>query len=127
MNHTELCHAIIKQYSRGSIRLWLNSVAFAYTKDGRPIGRIGKKGQADCSGILNFKGLGIRLEVEAKVGRDKQRDEQKKYEGLITTFGGVYILARELKDVEEGIQQFVGKFGGFYDASSGRVSTSSTT
>lgn len=127
MNHTELCHAIIKQYSRGSIRLWLNSVAFAYTKDGRPIGKIGKKGQADCSGILDLNGLGVRLEVEAKVGRDKQRDEQKKYEGLITAFGGIYILARELSDVEEGIRQFVGKFGFFYEASSGRVSAISTT
>jgi len=122
MTHTELCNAILATYSKGDVRLWLNPVGFAYSKDGRPIGRMGKKGQADCSGILNLGGMGVRLEIEAKVGKDKQREAQQIFENVVSKFGGIYILARGLEDVESAIQKFVGRFGHIYEAKTGKIS-----
>jgi hypothetical protein len=63
--------------------------------------KFGTPGQADITGIIAPNGL--RLEIECKTERGRQSDEQKLWERLITRFGGVYVLARSLQDVDDAL------------------------
>ena len=68
----------------------------------RPV-TFGTPGQADLGGII--AGAGRRLEVEVKSPTGRQSPEQKQYQGIIERFGGVYILARSVADVSEGLRR----------------------
>jgi hypothetical protein len=70
-------------------------------KSARPV-TYGVPGQADLSGIL---GDGRRLEVELKAGAGKQRDQQKKYEEMIRSHRGIYILARSADEAEGKVKE----------------------
>ena len=69
-----------------------------------PMIRFGIKGQADLNGILDG---GTRLEIEVKSEKGKQSKEQIIYENMITNKGGIYILARSVKDVFDRIFNFL--------------------
>jgi hypothetical protein len=65
--------------------------------------RIGITGQADVNGILGKKvtllsgqsiTLGIRVEIEIKTGNARQSTEQKRWQKMIESLGGIYIVAR---------------------------------
>ncbi len=52
---------------------------------------------ADISGILTHKsGLGLRLEIEIKTGSARQTTEQKNFEKMIKSLGGIYFVARSV-------------------------------
>lgn len=55
----------------------------------------GINGQADITGILPD---GRRLEIEVKVGRDKQSDAQVAFQRMIESHGGVYVVALDLEE-----------------------------
>ena len=59
-------------------------------------------GEADITGILNINGVGIRLEVEVKCGRDSLRPAQIVFGRMIESCGGIYIVAR---DVESALNE----------------------
>ena len=61
--------------------------------------KIGTKGMADICGIHN----GRMVQIECKVGADRQRPEQLSWQTMIERFGGIYILARSIEDVERGL------------------------
>jgi hypothetical protein len=90
---TEILLEITKQ---GLGVAWRNNRidAMAAGKDGRPR-RVsaGINGQADITGILPD---GRRLEIEVKVGKDKQSAAQIAFGRMIESHGGVYIVARDL-------------------------------
>jgi hypothetical protein len=65
-----------------------------------PVISFGLKGQADLSGILSN---GQRLEIEVKDPDGKQSKEQRIFQEVIERFGGKYILATSVNDVEEVI------------------------
>lgn len=67
----------------------------------RPV-QYGVPGQADLSGIL---GDGRRLEVELKTSTGKQREQQERYEQMIKSHGGVYILARSAEEAEGKVKE----------------------
>lgn len=121
LNHKSLLNLLLRRFSRGDIRLWNAQTAFAYNKEGKVIGKMGKDGQADLTGIMNVGGIGIRLEIEGKVGKDQQRREQKIFETVITNHGGLYILAWGEDDVEEAIRVFLTRYKAHYDCESGRI------
>lgn len=60
--------------------------------------KFGKKGCADITGLLKD---GRRIEVECKVGKNKQSPEQLDFQRIIEENNGVYLLvysAQELLD-----------------------------
>lgn len=60
--------------------------------------RFGKKGAGDIIAVLPPSGR--YLEVECKVGKNKQSPEQIEHQRQIEADGGLYILAYSLDDLE---------------------------
>jgi len=80
-------------------RLWRANVGVA--RIGPRVIRFGIPGQADLTGILPGGG---RLEIEVKSGRGRQTPEQKAFQRLIERFGGLYVLARSVADVQRALE-----------------------
>lgn len=57
----------------------------------------GVRGSADVS--ITYKGKSIKVEV--KVGKDRQSDDQKKYQRSIEDAGGIYYITRTFDDFYE--------------------------
>lgn len=76
----------------------------------------GIDGQGDISGIFPVHAMGIknpwcpvigiRLEVEVKIGRDRMRDSQKAFRDMILGAGGIYIEARSVEQAMEELSKY---------------------
>lgn len=81
------------------VRGWLN----------RPtrLVRAGFKGQADIGGVLTVtidgRRVGVRLEIEVKSKTGRQTAEQKTYQRIVETAGGVYVLAKSADEANQKI------------------------
>ena len=94
-----LQNEILRRFgTRPGLRLWRANTGVA--RLGNRIVRFGVPGQAELTGILSD---GRRLEVEVKSPTGKQTDDQRNYQTMIERFGGVYVLARCVDDVERAI------------------------
>jgi hypothetical protein len=62
--------------------------------------RFGLPGMADIMGLI--KG-GRALAIEVKTATGRQREAQKTFERVFTEWGGLYILARSVDDVDRGL------------------------
>lgn len=78
------------------MRCWSNTTGQAFTRSGAVI-RFGLIGSADILGIRRG-GQFLAIEVKSAVGR--QRPEQIAFQRMVEEYGGVYILARSVADVE---------------------------
>lgn len=87
------------------VRIWRNNrvSAMALGKNGK-MRKVdaGINGQADISGIASIPftakdSFGLRLEIEVKVGRDRQSDAQINFQEMILKHGGIYLIARDLE------------------------------
>lgn len=58
--------------------------------------KYGINGMADLSGIIK----GVRLEIEVKGPKGKQREDQVNWQRMIEQQGGIYILAYNMEDVD---------------------------
>lgn len=75
---------------------------FRDVEDDDRIVRVGVKGAADISGILRSKnGFGLRLEIEVKTGSGRQSPDQKNFQRMIESLGGLYIVARSIQEALE--------------------------
>ena len=63
--------------------------------------RFGVKGMADIHCVQKPTGRLIAIEVKTATGR--QSNDQKKYQRAITSYGGLYVLARSVADVEKAL------------------------
>lgn len=81
------------------LRIWRSNAGAA--RFGRQVVRFGLPGQADLSGILSG---GRRLEIECKKPGGRQSREQRAFQRVIESFGGVYILATCVDDVWKGLR-----------------------
>lgn len=63
----------------------------------------GTKGTADISATI--KGRSVKVEV--KIGKDRQSDNQKKYQADVERAGGVYIIARDFDSFLQWYKEFV--------------------
>lgn len=61
-----------------------------------------KKGIADI--IATYKGLSLQIEV--KIGRDKQSEAQEHVQQKVTEAGGLYYIARNFTDFKTWIDRF---------------------
>lgn len=102
-----LQNAILRSFgTRSDMRLWRQNTGVAFYPDWqtgqRRAVRFGLPGAADLSGILPD---GRRLEIEVKSPKGRQTKEQAAYQRMIERFGGLYVLARSLSDVEVALQE----------------------
>ena len=94
-SESQIQNEIMREFAtRPDMRLWRANV-LAARMHGRLV-RAGVPGQADLSGILAD---GRRLEIEVKSETGRLSEDQKRFGEMITRFGGVYIVARSVKDV----------------------------
>lgn len=81
---------------------WFNSKGPCRRKDpgARPV-RFNPKGTADIVGLI--APTGRMLQIECKAPGETQSDEQIVMQRVITAFGGLYILAFSLADVDAAL------------------------
>jgi hypothetical protein len=98
MTESLIQHAILKAWgAHPRIRIARVNTGAAMVK-GRLV-RFGVPGTADIMGII--APTGRMLAIEVKSGTGKQRPEQERFQRVVTAFGGLYILARSLQDVDQ--------------------------
>lgn len=92
--------SILKSYgAHPRLRLWRANTGAAMVH-GRLV-RFGVPGQGDISGLISPSGR--RLEIEVKAARGRQSDDQKRWERVITSMGGLYVLARDVETVDRAL------------------------
>ena len=80
------------------LRIWRNSTGVGMSLSGDAVVTFGLKGSADIIGIMEG-GRFVAIEVKSKHGR--QRPDQVRFQAMLERFGGLYILARSVGDVDE--------------------------
>jgi hypothetical protein len=93
MTHTDLVNEILLQVSPLGL-FWKNNTGVLRDRDDRPV-KYGLPGSSDILGCVKGRFIGI----EAKVGRDRQRENQSFFALAVRNAGGLYILARSVDDV----------------------------
>lgn len=100
MTEKSIQNAILRRYGTDPrLRLWRANAGVA--SYGPRTVHFGVVGQADLTGILPG---GRRLEIECKSPTGSQTLEQKNYQVMVEKFGGVYVLARSVEDVERVVE-----------------------
>lgn len=95
MTHNDLVRAILVTVSPLGMA-WQNNTGVLRDRDDRPV-RYGLPGSSDIIAVIAGRFVGI----EAKVGADRQRQNQADFAAALRRAGGVYILARSVDDVRE--------------------------
>lgn len=102
MTEADLVAAILIRFgSDPRVRIWRANVLVAKDRRGQIV-RAGVPGQADISGLL--APTGRRLEIECKSPTGRQRDDQRRWQAMIESLGGLYVLARSTHDVEAALR-----------------------
>lgn len=57
----------------------------------------GPAGEPDIDGVVRIGAAGVRLGIEVKVGRDKQRDSQTVCQHVYEAHGAIYLIARDVE------------------------------
>lgn len=71
-------------------RVWPNNTGVGRDMSGERIIRFGLKGSSDIIGI--YKGLFLGIEV--KTGNAVQSKDQKNFQSMLESMGGIYILCK---------------------------------
>lgn len=111
MAERDLVHLILFTWgAHPALRIWRANTGMGWFKDGEPARktdrgaypvRFGTPGQGDITGLVLPSGR--RLEIECKTERGRQSDDQKSFQRMIVSFGGIYLLARSLEDVDRAL------------------------
>lgn len=80
--------------------------AVALLNSARPV-CFGQPGEPDIDGFIPILGMGVRLGVEVKAGRDRQRETQLVCERVYGAGGCIYILAHSVDEAIEKIAERV--------------------
>jgi len=92
-----------------SLRIWRANTGMGWFKNGEPARktdpgaypvRFGTPGQGDISGLVLPSGRRLEIECKAKTG---QSADQKSFQRMIEGFGGLYVLARSIDDVDRAL------------------------
>ena len=101
MKEKRLQNEILRAFgTKRWMRLWRANTGVAQI--GSRVVRFGVPGQADLTGILPD---GRRLEIELKSDGGRQTEDQGNFQRMIERFGGIYVLARSLDDVERELRR----------------------
>lgn len=101
--HQILVNEILCELSKNkNIRVWANNTGLALSFDSERFIKFGLEGSADILGIIAPHGK--FLAVEIKTGTGRQSSAQINFQKMITSRGGVYILARSVLDAVRGVE-----------------------
>lgn len=96
-----------------SLRAWRQNSGIGLTPDAKRIIKYGIAGSGDISGILGHTAAcsernnseplclcrrGTRLEIEVKTATGRQTKQQVRFQDMIRSMGGVYLLVRSAED-----------------------------
>ena len=96
MSETTILHSVLRTLgARSDLRLWRQNTGVGRALSNDAVIKFGVIGGGDLSGILND---GRRLEVEVKTPAGRQSEQQKRFQSMIETFNGVYIVTRSAED-----------------------------
>lgn len=103
MSESRIQTAILKKLQSSGVLCWRNNNQATYDNrlGGYRHNPYARRGVSDILGVLPG---GKHLEIEVKGPDGKQSPDQAVHEKRVTELGGVYILARSVKDVEHLIQ-----------------------
>jgi hypothetical protein len=111
MAERDLLHLILSSWgAHPQLRIWRANTGVGWFANGQPARKtdsgaypvkFGTPGQGDVSGLVLPSGR--RLEIETKFARGQQSDDQKSFQRMIERFGGLYVLARSLEDVDRAL------------------------
>ncbi len=102
--HQRLLGAIrlrIAETFPGRVTVFLLPTGVAQMPGGRVV-RYGIKGGADLIGIMAPRGRFLAIEV--KTGGAKQSPQQKSFERIVTSRGGLYLVSRSVESVIVSLQ-----------------------
>jgi len=106
MKEKRLQNEILRAFgTKRWMRLWRANTGVAQI--GSRVVRFGVPGQADLTGILPD---GRRLEIEVKSDGGRQTEDQSNFQRMIERFGGVYVLARSVEDVERALAAEISRY-----------------
>jgi len=110
MTHTNAVNELLMALSEISgVRAWKQQTgkARALDNDDRIIA-FGLEGSGDITGIMQCKcKLGVRLEIDVKIGEDKLRLAQKNFQAMILSLGGLYIESRNKNETIDLVKKFI--------------------
>ncbi len=100
--HGILVNDILREYGGDPRwRIWPNNTGTAFR--GRRKISFGKIFSAD---IIGFLDNGKFVNIEVKVGRDKQSEGQRDYEAVVNQYQAVYLVARSIEDVAKFLSSY---------------------
>jgi len=88
---------------QSNIIAWNNPTGLAKSMDGKYHIRFGLVGSPDILGVIGPPGR--FLGIETKTLRGKQRESQKRFQKAFEAQGGLYMVARSVDDVREGLDE----------------------
>lgn len=84
---------------------WSNATGKARSMDGRRVISYGFVGSSDIIGMIRPTGRFIG--IECKVGKDRQRTEQKTFQRVSTANGGVYLIAHSTDGTGDDARNYI--------------------
>ena len=93
-----LVEILIEFGTRSDMKIWANNTGTAYRR-GRML-KFGLVGSGDILGIIEG---GTFLSIEVKSGKARQSKQQKIFQKMVTSLGGLYIVARSTQDVKKAL------------------------
>ena len=90
---------------RSDTRLWNNPTGLGLTRDGSRTIAFGLPGSADLIGL--FRPSGRFLAVECKSARGRQSLQQKRFQAMIESMGGVYLLVRSANEALSQLEPYL--------------------
>lgn len=104
MSEADTQYRILKAYgSHPRLRLARINTGKAYPPGSTRLVKFGVPGTGDIVGLIAPTGRMLMIEVKSKTGA--QRPAQKVMQRVVTAFGGLYIVARSLTDVDQALAQ----------------------
>lgn len=110
MAERDLIYLILSVWgAHPQLRIWRANTGVGWFANGQPARKtdpgayavkFGTPGQGDISGLVLPSGRRLEIETKAKT---KQSDDQKSFQRMIERFGGLYVLARSLDDVDRAL------------------------
>lgn len=100
MSEAHVQHAILAAWGSHP-RIRIARINTGVARFGDRTVRFNPPGTADIVGLIAPTGRMLMIECKSATG--KQRDAQRTMERVVTAFGGLYILARSLEDVDAAL------------------------
>lgn len=101
VKHDDLVRAIRLYISEiGGLSVKIDTPGLLYDKNGRPV-KLGRKGVLDIAAVVRGKAIWI----DAKVGRDTLKPDQRKFAHAVARAGGIAFAAWSVDDVAGALKR----------------------